>query len=321
MSYQFMIDLEGTSLTAVEKHLLNHPHVGSVILFSRNFVALDQLEQLLHAIRDIRPDLIITVDQEGGVIQRLQRHGFRSLPAARVYGEIFDLAPSAGLQYAMHMGKTMAEALRSCGIHLGLAPVLDLHCDKSPIIAGLDRAFHVHPESVIQLAGAFIQGMHQAGMPAVGKHFPGHGRVAQDSHEAQPRYEGDAAQLAQDMQPFEALIKNHQLAAIMPAYVLYPTVDPRNPAGLSPIWLQKILRHEMGFDGVIMSDCLSMKGAGEEDLTTRAQRALEAGCDMLILCNQSREALVALFNETFPQTQASLTRVETFRQACLKGVG
>lgn len=310
----FMIDLESTELSDMEQQLLTHPNVGAVILFTRNFTNPQQLERLSSEIRTINPQIFIATDHEGGFIQRFLRLGFRSLPAARVYGDVYDLSPESGIKLARQYGEIMAQDLLACGVDLSLAPVLDIHA-LSPIIARLDRAFHHDPDVVIILANFFIEGMHAAGMPAVGKHFPGHGRINSDSHITMPVSLASRDELnAKDLKPFIELIKMKQLDAIMPAHVTYKEVDASKPAGFSTIWLQEILRQELGFTGLILSDCLSMTGADIGNLKTRTEEALKAGCDMLIVCHQPRHILLELLETTtLPQSEASRARLTHFK--------
>ncbi|KTC91952.1 beta-N-acetylhexosaminidase [Legionella cincinnatiensis] len=310
----FMIDLEGTELSDIEREILKHPNVGAVILFTRNFANPQQLEKLTSEIHILNPHIFITADHEGGFIQRFLRQGFRSLPAARVYGDVYDLSPETGIKLARQYGEIMAKDLLACGVDLSLAPVLDLH-DMSPIIARLDRAFHHDPEAVIALANAFIEGMNAAGMPAVGKHFPGHGRVNSDSHITMPISTISFDELkVKDLKPFIELIKKGRLSAIMPAHVTYKAVDASKSAGFSTIWLQEILRHELGFTGLILSDCLSMTGADIGNLMTRTEEALKAGCDMLIVCHQPRPILLELLQTVaFPQSDESAARITHFK--------
>src|SRR3990167_5105488 len=317
MSNLFIIDLEGTQMSAIEEQILNHPQVGAVILFTRNFQDKEQLKQLTASIHDIRSDIFIAVDQEGGVIQRFQRHGFFPAPALKVFGDAYDLNPATGIALAKQYAQKICEELLECGIDLNFAPVLDLQDERSTIIGQLGRAFHADPTVVGILSDAFIEGMHEAGMPSVGKHFPGHGRCEGDSHIAYPVNHDSVTQLRQlDVKPFCDLIENHRLDAVMAAHVLYPAVDSENPAGYSTIWLKNILRGELDFEGLVMSDCLSMKGADIGDMPTRAKRSVEAGCDMLILCNEKREALLNFLNtNTFKQSPASEQRIEAFKQA------
>jgi beta-N-acetylhexosaminidase len=208
----------------------------------------------------------------------------------------------------------MAQELLACGIDLSLAPVLDVH-DISPVIAGLDRAFHQDPNIVVILANAFIEGMNKAGMPAVGKHFPGHGAITSDSHISMPASSATLNELkAKELIPFIELINKGILPAVMPAHVTYKTVDDTKPAGFSTIWLHDILRMELGFTGLVLSDCLSMKGADIGNLKTRAEEALHAGCDMLIVCHQPRELLLELLdNLTVIQSAESIMRITVFK--------
>jgi beta-N-acetylhexosaminidase len=309
-----MVDLQGPEIQKEEIEILNHPHVGAVLLFSRNFSNAAQFQQLTTAIRKISPDVFIAIDHEGGYIQRLQRHGLRAIPAARIYGEIYDENPDIGISFTKKYGEIMARDLLQCGIDLSLAPVLDLH-GISNIIGGLDRAFHADPKAVVQLASAFIAGMNAAGMPAVGKHFPGHGSISADSHVEKPVSTASFEELkAHDLRPFIDLIKTDALAGIMPAHVTYANIDPKNPAGFSSIWLKDILRDQLNFTGMVISDCLGMVGADIGDLNTRAQQALNAGCDMLIVCNQPRPALLDLLNNiVINPASESMGRIANFR--------
>jgi beta-N-acetylhexosaminidase len=283
-----MIDLEGTTLAASERELLQHPRVGGVILFTRNYQGIDSLKQLIKEIREAaKKPILISVDHEGGRVWRF-KEGFTKLPAAKLYGEMYEQDPAAGLTLARNAGWTMAAELLDCGIDLSLTPVLDLDKGESEIIG--DRAFHRDPHIVAKLAKAFIEGMNQVGMSATGKHFPGHGGCALDSHIAQPV---DARSLevllADDIIPFQIL--HSSLGAIMPAHITYPAVDSV-PAGFSNRWLQEILRNKIGFQGAIISDCLSMKGAAiGGDFVVRARMAIDAGCDMVILAQQDRSVV------------------------------
>ncbi len=273
-----MIDIAGTELTAPERERLCHPLVGGVILFSRNYLSRDQLQDLcseIHGLRD--PPLLIAVDHEGGRVQRF-REGFTVLPAMRELGGWWQATPRAACQCTHDIGYLMAAELRALGVDLSFAPVLDLDWGRSGVIG--NRAFHGDPEAVTALAGALIDGMRAAGMSCCGKHFPGHGWVEADSHLAIPIDERSPVELEPDLIPYRRL----KLDAVMPAHVIYPRVDHR-PAGFSPTWLGK-LRGELGFDGVIFSDDLSMEGAAfAGDMVARADAAWSAGCDMLIICN------------------------------------
>lgn len=315
MQNLFMIDLEGTNVSESEKIIVNHANVGAVVLFSRNFKNSEQLTQLVDEIKAIRPDVFIAVDHEGGYVQRFLRSGFRSIPSARSIGEVYALNPQVGIEYARKNGELMARDLIKRGIDLSLAPVLDLY-GESEIIGGLDRAFHKDPDVVAVLAEAFIEGMSKGGMPAVCKHFPGHGSCLADSHIKKPVYGASLEQLRQtDLKPFKILIAKQKVDAIMPAHITYSAVDAENPAGFSKIWLETILRTELGFQGFILSDCLSMKGADIGDLKTRAEQAINAGCDMLIVCNQPRQRLLELLNTINREINLdSADRLRIFKQ-------
>lgn len=273
-----MIDIAGLELSPLDHERLLHPLVGGVILFARNYRDREQLTALCAAIHALRtPALPISIDHEGGRVQRC-REGFTRLPAMRKLGEWWQREPAAAREGARAIGYLLAVELRACGVDLSFTPVLDLDWGKSAVIG--DRAFHGDPAVVAELAGALIEGLHEAGMVACGKHFPGHGWVEADSHVAIPVDERSLDEIATDMRPYAQL----QLDAVMPAHVIYPKVDPR-PAGFSPVWLEK-LRREFGFDGVIFSDDLSMEGASVAgDIVARAEAAWEAGCDMLLVCN------------------------------------
>jgi beta-N-acetylhexosaminidase len=282
------IDLEGSTLTAKEKELLKNQSVGGILLFTRNYTGLDSLKALIAEIRaNAKNSLLIAVDHEGGRIWRF-KEGFTKLPPAADYGKLYDKDSKAALNLAFNAGWVMASELLDCGIDLSLAPVLDLDKGISEVIG--DRAFHQDVQVIAELAAAFIRGMNQVGMAATGKHFPGHGGIVTDSHLAEaidPR--PLQTLLAEDMVPFAKL--SNQLAAIMPAHVIYPAVDSV-PAGFSKRWLQEILRKELQFKGAVISDCLSMKGASMAgDFVLRARMALDAGCDMVILAQQDREQL------------------------------
>ncbi|NGP52805.1 beta-N-acetylhexosaminidase [Thioalkalivibrio sp. XN8] len=283
-----MLDLAGPELTPEERDLLAHPNVGGVILFSRNYQAPEQLQALtaeIHAIR--QPELVIAVDQEGGRVQRF-REGFTPLPAMHALGHKYDLDPEQGLHLAEHCGWLMAAELRAAGVDLSFAPVLDLDYGLSEVIG--DRAFHRDPAVVGRLAGRFAAGMRRAGMAAVGKHFPGHGGVAADSHVALPEDRRPYADLLDDMRPYETLIEQG-LGGVMVAHVVYSRLD-RLPAGFSRWWLNNELRIRLRFQGAVFSDDLSMAGAAVAGgPAERARLALEAGCDVVLVCNDRASAV------------------------------
>lgn len=282
-----MLDLEGTTLTAFEQELLQRPSVGGLILFSRNYVAPNQLRDLIAAVRECRPDILLAVDQEGGRVQRL-REGFLRLPALHAIAQYALSGPTPAHEIAATCGWAMAAEVLHYGIDFSFAPVLDLYQDSSPVIR--ERAFSADPATVIALARAYIEGMHKAGMAATGKHFPGHGTVAADSHVELPTDDRSFAELtASDYSTFAGCVD--VLDAIMPAHVIYPQVDAQC-AGFSRVWIQQLLREQLGFDGVVFSDDLSMvaaHGAGSPEM--RTELALSAGCDMVLICNDRACAL------------------------------
>lgn len=274
-----MVDVEGLSLTDADKRRLLHPLVGGVILFSRNYKDPVQLSALTQEISDLRhPPLPITVDHEGGRVQRF-REGFTRLPAMRVLGELFTEDPLAAEDAASAVGLVLASELRAHGVDFSFTPVLDLDWGRSGVIG--DRSFSKDPQVVARLAAALIRGLAKGGMGSCGKHFPGHGWVEADSHVAIPVDERSMAEIETDMQPYHEL----SLDAVMPAHVIYPVLDER-PAGFSPRWLEK-LRLECQFDGIIFSDDLSMEGASVAgSIVDRANAAWDAGCDVLLVCNK-----------------------------------
>ena len=273
-----MIDVAGLELTDLDRERLSHPLVGGLILFARNYQSPEQLSRLCAEVHGLRsPPLVIAIDHEGGRVQRC-RDGFTRLPPMRKLGEMWESTPDAAIDAAQDLGYVLAAELRQCGVDLSFTPVLDLDWGRSGVIG--NRAFHGDPKVVVKLAGALIAGLRRAGMAACGKHFPGHGWAEADSHVAIPVDQRALSELAPDIEPYRQLA----LAAVMPAHVIYPAVDSRS-AGFSPVWIGK-LRDELGFDGVIFSDDLSMQGAAVAgDVVARVGAAWSAGCDMLLVCN------------------------------------
>jgi beta-N-acetylhexosaminidase len=283
-----MLDVAGAELTVEDRERLTHPSVGGVILFARNYVSPPQLDLLTATIGALRdPPLLIAVDHEGGRVQRF-REGFTELPPMRTLGERWDRDAPGAADEAERCGRIIASELAAHSIDFSFTPVLDLDHGQSSVIG--DRAFHRNPDAVADLAGALCRGLRAGGMAAVGKHFPGHGFVTADSHTETPVDDRALALLENDdLLPFRALIGDG-LEGIMPAHVVYPAIDPR-PAGFSDVWLRAILRERMGFDGMIFSDDLSMAGAGfAGDVVARADAALTAGCDMVLVCNDAPAA-------------------------------
>ncbi|MES9862544.1 MAG: beta-N-acetylhexosaminidase [Candidatus Thiodiazotropha sp. LLP2] len=287
-----MLDLEGLQMTVEEQEMLNHPAVGGVILFTRNYESMDQLTQLCTRIHELRnPHLLIAVDHEGGRVQRF-RAGFSELPPALWYGEQYRQHQEQGVKLTELGGWLMASELRACGVDFSFAPVLDLGLGVSEVIG--DRAFSKQPDEVACLAQAWMQGCHEAGMAVVGKHFPGHGGVAADSHHALPIDQRRFEDLQmEDLRPFERMI-DAGMEAIMPAHVIYQRID-KDLAGFSGFWLKNVLRKQLGFQGVIFSDDLDMAAAREAgDYGERAIAAIEAGCDMVLVCNNRSAAWTVL---------------------------
>lgn len=286
-----MIDLAGTSLTSIEREYLCHPLVGSVILFTRNYESPQQLRALVAEIQALRtPALIVAVDHEGGRVQRF-REGFSRLPPLRRFGLEYEQNPARAREWARQLGWLMAAELRAEGVDLSFAPCVDLDYGVSEVIG--DRAFHRQASVVGELAVAYQHGMRDAGMVATAKHFPGHGAVVADSHHALPIDRRRLVDLEEDLRPYRLLIANG-LAGVMVAHVSYPEIDPI-PASASIHWIRGVLREQLGFQGVVFADDLSMAGAAAiGDIVERAQRALTAGCDVLPVCNHpaSVEALL-----------------------------
>ncbi len=305
-----MMDLEGTEISQSEMELLQNPLIGGVILFTRNFESIDQITRLVAAVHAVRtPHLLVAIDHEGGRVQRFHQ-GFTRLPPASVFGRIYAEDADRARDYAEKAGWLLAAELRAIGVDFSFAPVLDLAHGVSGVIG--DRAYHARPEVVATLAYASMHGMLRAGMHAVGKHFPGHGGVAEDSHLASPvdHRELDVL-MKQDIVPFARMISN-DLSGIMPAHVIYDKVDDK-PAGYSKIWLQDILRNRLRFQGVIFSDDLSMEAAGiAGGYGSRARQALEAGCDMVLVCNHPEgvaDVVDALKDYNNPTSQMRLARM------------
>lgn len=278
-----LVDVPGHTLTREDREILSHPLVAGVILFSRNHGSLRQLEELVGQIRALRdPPLLVTVDQEGGRVQRF-RNGFTPLPPAGIFGEIHDRDPTKARAMARAAGWIMAAELAAMRVDLSFAPVVDLNRGKGTVIG--NRAFHSDPKIVTELAGAFAGGMKEAGMAGSIKHFPGHGGVAGDSHEELPVDERTLGAIeGADLVPFRALMRQG-MAAVMMAHVRYERVADA-PASLSKVWIRDILRGRFGFNGVVFCDDLSMNGAARAgDYPERAMAALQAGCDILPVCN------------------------------------
>lgn len=305
-----MLDVKGAALDKDDVRRLSHPMTGGVILFSRHFENRRQLVALTDAIRDVRDDLLIAVDHEGGRVQRFRTDGFTVLPAMRRLGELWDRDVLLATKVATATGYVLAAELRASGIDMSFTPVLDLDYGRSAVIG--DRAFHRDPRVVTLLAKSLNHGLALAGMGNCGKHFPGHGFAAADSHVALPVDDRDLDEiLSDDAAPYDWL--GMALASVIPAHVIYTKVDEK-PAGFSRIWLQEILRKKLRFTGAIFSDDLSMEAArAGGTLTQAAQAALEAGCDMVLVCNQPEAAEIVLQELAYVPSKESAQRLRQLR--------
>ncbi len=308
-----MIDVEGQTLSQEDKELLTHPLVGGIILFSRNYQSPMQVAELTASIRKAAgKPLLISVDHEGGRVQRF-RDQFTAIPA------MYDLWRSSGeslsnaKQFAFSCGYTMALEVLAVDIDISFAPVLDIN-HISDVVG--NRAFHHKPAEVAEIAAAFIKGMHNAGMKSTGKHFPGHGSVKEDSHFALPIDSRDQHTIFNhDMLPFKELISQRQLDAIMPAHVIYNQVD-KHAVGFSTFWLQEVLRDQLNFDGVIFSDDLTMAGAKYiGGYVERAEAAQEAGCDMMLVCNNRAASVDIIDNANLSHRQDSAQRLAELQKS------
>ena len=307
-----LIDLKGKELEQEEVELLSHPLVAGLILFTRNFEDREQIQELIRSVRQrVKKPLLITVDQEGGRVQRF-RDGFTMLPSMQAFQEI--LSTTEQVSFAKEAGWQMAAEMIALDIDLSFAPVLDLGHECRAIG---DRSFSSDVKSAVNLAIAFIDGMHQAGMASTGKHFPGHGHVLADSHLETPYDDRTKDEIFScDLQPFQQLISQNKLDAIMPAHVIYRQCDSQ-PASGSEYWLKEILRKQLNFQGAIFSDDLGMKGAGVMgDFVERSKKALNAGCDLLLLCNEREGVIQVLDNLKLEETTENFAA----RQARLKSL-
>jgi len=304
-----MIDIRGTALSAEEQGWLAAPAVGGVILFTRNFTDVDQLQELVGSIRALRsPELLIAVDQEGGRVQRFKAP-FTRLPAMRTLGHIYDEQPQQACELARQFGWLMAAELRAVDIDLSFAPVVDIDRGLADVIG--DRALHEDAEIVAALASEFAAGAKRAGMAVVAKHFPTHAGARADSHTALAVDSREYSAVLDDLIPYRRLVESG-LHGVMAAHVSFPQIDPR-PAGFSSWWLEEQLRGELKFGGAIFSDDLAMAGAGVADsCADRAVLALEAGCDMVLLCNRPeevQETIERLSGMLNPRSQLHLMRL------------
>ena len=305
-----MLDIDGVVLSPADRDLLREPVVGGVILFTRNYESPTQIADLVAEIRALRsPPLLIAVDHEGGRVQRF-RDGYSDIPPMRRIGHEYDRDPDHALELARKAGWLIASELRAASIDLCFAPCVDLDWGASEIIG--DRAFHSNPDAVGELAAAFCRGLRSAGMAAVAKHFPGHGAVVADSHLKLPVDRRDYGILLDDMRPYDKLISNGLVAGVMLAHVVYHEMDEL-PAGFSPFWIQRELRSRLGFGGAVFCDDLSMKATRDfGSMPERARRALDAGCDMVLVCNDrtaAEQAVESLHDYSNPLSLVRLARL------------
>ncbi|MEM5382485.1 beta-N-acetylhexosaminidase [Paraburkholderia phymatum] len=305
-----MLDVVGKTLNADDERRLAHPMTGGVILFARHFESRAQLVALTEAIREVRDDLLIAVDHEGGRVQRFRTDGFTVLPSMGKLGALWDDDVLHATKVTTAVGYILASELRACGIDMSFTPVLDLNYGNSSVIG--DRAFHRDPRVVTLLAKSLNHGLALAGMANCGKHFPGHGFASADSHHAVPVDERTLDEiLKEDVAPYDWL--GLSLASVLPGHVIYPKVDSK-PAGFSRVWVQDILRKKLRFEGAVFSDDLSMEAARQGGtLTEAATAALEAGVDMVLICNQPEEAGKVLDALRFTQSKESKRRLKRMR--------
>lgn len=306
-----MLDLSGYELTAEEKEKLEHPLLGGIILFSRNYHDKPQLIELVRQTRQFsRNKLLIAVDHEGGRVQRF-REGFSAIPAMGSLYQRADNDLTVAQNYAYQFGWLMAAEILECDIDISFAPVLDIN-GVSEVIG--DRSFHESMDCILPLASEFMRGMHSAGMKTTGKHFPGHGNVKEDSHFAMPVDKRSKEDIFDhDMEIFRVMHQQNLLDAVMPAHVIYPDVDEL-PAGFSEKWIKQILRKSLGFDGVVFSDDLSMQGAVHiGNFVERAEAALIAGCDMVLVCNDAKASEQVL--DGIPSDYSASQRIATMSRS------
>lgn len=309
-----MVDIQGTELTQIEQDILAHPAIGGVILFARNYHDPQQLADLTRQIRCVKnPSILIAVDQEGGKVQRFQNQ-FTTIPSFELCGEQYKRDKATGLQLINNAATVMAYELIACGIDISFTPVLDLALPQSTVIGQLGRAFDADPEIVIQAAQHYITAMNKAGMQATGKHFPGHGTVAGDTHKAMLVDHRPLKDIEKnDLIPFKALLP--QLGAVMMAHVIYDQVDEL-PASLSAQWIKHYLRQTLQFDGLVFSDALDMQALNEfGSMTDRVSMALAAGCDMALICNDPKSVEDVLDTIEVKANQQLANRIDFMRSS------
>ncbi len=319
-----MLDIEGLTLSPADRDLLREPAVGGVILFTRNFESVEQVTDLVAQIRALRsPPLLLAVDHEGGRVQRF-RDGFTVMPPMRHIGLEYDRDRASGLNIARQAGWIIAAELRAAGIDLCFAPCVDLDWGISEVIG--NRSFHRKADAVSELGEAFARGLRSAGMAAVAKHFPGHGAVVADSHDRLPVDRREYGLILDDMRPYERMMNTGVVAGVMLAHIVYREIDEM-PAGFSEYWIQRELRTRLGFGGAVFCDDLSMKATSRFGrMPERARRALDSGCDMILVCNDrdaAHQAVGALQDYSNPLSLVRLARLHgtghVSREALLAG--
>ena len=305
-----MLDIEGTELLPTDRELLRDPAVGGFILFARNYASPAQIADLVAEVRALRtPPLLVAVDYEGGRVQRF-REGFTQIPPMRQLGRLYDRDTDAALDLAEQVGWLIGSELLAVGIDLSFSPCLDLDWGVNSAIG--DRAFHRRPDVVAALTLRYCRGLSNAGMSAVGQHFPGHGAVAADSHEHLPVDRRDFGDILDDIRPYETLMQHRLLPAVMLSHVVYAEADAM-PASLSSYWIQRQLRGELRFDGAVFTDDMSMKATAQfGSMPERAAMALQAGCDMVVICNDrtaAARAVASLGDYSNPPSLVRLARL------------
>ena len=306
-----MIDVESFHLNIEDMQRIKHPLVGGVILFARNYQNKNQLKQLVSQIRDIKKNILIGVDHEGGRVQRF-KDGFTSLPPMAMLGKMYDQDEQKAKEFASLVGWVIAKELGGCDIDFSFTPVLDVNYGASSVIG--DRAFHEQVSPVIELANNLMQGLEDGGMQAIGKHFPGHGFIKEDTHLEKGEDKRKFSDIKEnDLKVFISLI-NNGMKGIMPSHIIYSSCDSL-PSGLSRFWLQDQLRVQLGFKGAIFSDDMSMKAAKfiKENIVERLLMALNAGCDMVLLCNSPKEVDYALTNVRWNIDTNSIARLAAMK--------
>lgn len=304
-----MLDIDGQCLTDQDKLVISHKHVGGLILFSKNFQSFDQIKQLIRDIKDLKENIIIAVDQEGGRVQRFEKE-FTKIPSMREVS-IFK-RENDDQEFIKDLAWLVSSELISVGIDINFAPVLDINRNISSIIG--DRSFSDNSLELINNASDYIDGMHEAGMKSTGKHFPGHGNVIEDSHLELPKDQRKLQDLINtDIKPYIEL--NEKLDVIMCAHILFSEVDKNIPS-FSHTWIKDILRNKINFKGLIISDDLSMIGSGNQSLTNKVKMSFDAGCDMVIICNNrsGTKEVIEYLDETGVEQSSKISEIKSSKK-------